>query len=90
MRQWAERGLSVYGEDAGRPEVVEDLRKRLAHATAKIEAASRPKPSRPQMVVTTATVVETLVCVICGASFERVHTPGRKPHTCPACLRVAF
>ena len=47
---WAERGLSVYGQDAARPEAVEDLRKRVDHATAKIEAAHIPKPrqhSRP-------------------------------------------
>ena len=89
VRQWAEPGLSVYGEDAAKPETVEDLRKRLAHATAKIEAASRPKPPRrSRAVVTTATVVETLVCVVRGATFERVRTQGRKPHACPACRGV--
>jgi hypothetical protein len=32
--------------------------------------------------------VKTLVCAICGSSFERVRTQGRKPHTCPACRGV--
>jgi hypothetical protein len=39
VRRWAERGLSVYGDDAAKPEAVEDLRKRLAHAMVKIDAA---------------------------------------------------
>jgi rubrerythrin len=86
VRRWAERGLGVYGEDAAKPEAVEDLRKRVAHATAKIEAASRPKPPRrSRAVVTTTTEVETLVCTECGATFERVRTRGRKPHACPSC-----
>ena len=38
MREWAERGITVYGQNAARPEVVEDLHKRLAYAMAKIEA----------------------------------------------------
>jgi hypothetical protein len=43
MRDWAQRGISVYGEHAARAEVVEDLQKRVAKATAKIEAANRSK-----------------------------------------------
>jgi hypothetical protein len=34
--RWAERGLGFYGTEAARPEAVEDLRKRLAHAQAKM------------------------------------------------------
>jgi HIRAN domain len=90
MRDWAERGIAVYGEEAARPEVVEDLNKRLVYATTKIEAAQHPKPDRPH----TATVrvgapsageLETLVCASCGATFERVRTRGRKPRECPTC-----
>jgi rubrerythrin len=88
VRRWAERGLSVYGEDAAKPETVEDLRKRLAHAAAKIEAASRPKPPRPSRAVVTSATVETLVCAVCGLSFERLRMPGRKPHACPSCQRA--
>jgi hypothetical protein len=40
MRQWAERGIAIYGEQAARPEMVEDLRVRLALAVAKIEQKS--------------------------------------------------
>jgi hypothetical protein len=39
VREWAQRGLDLYGEEAARPEAVEDLHKRVAHATAKIAAA---------------------------------------------------
>jgi rubrerythrin len=84
--RWAERGLTVYGDDAAKPEVVEDLRKRATHAKAKIEAASHPKPPRrPRAVATPTTEVETLVCAVCGTTFERLRTPGRKPHACPTC-----
>jgi hypothetical protein len=86
VRQWAERGIAVYGEDAVTPEVVEDLRKRLAHATAKMEAAKRPRSARPPRATATApSVVEALVCQICGSTFDRVRTRGRKPHACPTC-----
>ena len=32
---WAERGIALYGDDAARPEVVDDLRKRAAGYRAK-------------------------------------------------------
>ena len=35
---WAERGIAFYGNDAARPEVVEDLRKRAASYRAKLKA----------------------------------------------------
>ena len=94
MREWAERGLSVYGEHAARSEAVEDLQKRLGYAIAKIEAADKPKPPRPAKaaVISTTTSgtgeVELLVCVQCGVTFERVRTRGRKPHACPTCRGV--
>ncbi len=91
-REWAQRGIAVYGEQAARAEVVEDLHKRLGHAAAKIEAAERPKPpkARASIVTTksaTESEVETLVCASCGRSFERLRTRGRKPQLCPACRR---
>lgn len=89
MRHWAERGIDVYGEHAARPEVLEDLHKRLEYATAKIEAAKKPKPVRTAGVVVSTTSrpgeVETLVCAQCGATFQRLRTRGRKPHACPTC-----
>lgn len=87
---WAERGLAFYGSDAARPEFVEDLRKRLAHAEAK-SAAPGESPARRKPAVRRAAVeppVETFVCVACGASFERPRTRGRKPHRCPACRGI--
>jgi HIRAN domain len=90
MRYWAERGLSVYGDEAARSEDVDDLTKRLAHAIAKLEATKKPKP-RPRAPVTVALgsrvrgEIETLLCAECGRRFERVRTRGRKPHLCPAC-----
>lgn len=95
MRQWAERGLSIYGEHGARPEAVEDLGKRVAYATAKLEAPSKPKRHRPvkgtseaMASVTTASGFETLVCTNCGQTFERERTRGRKPHACPSCRGV--
>jgi hypothetical protein len=89
-RWWCERGLELYGDDAAKPDFVEDLRKRLAHAVAKIEAASHPKPKphrapRPPQASESEPVIEILVCAICGSSFERVRTRGRKPSTCASC-----
>lgn len=95
MRDWAERGINVYGEHAARREAVEDLHKRLGYATAKIEAANKPKPPKPAkaVIVSTTTMtesgeIETLVCAECGTTFERVRTRGRKPHACPTCRGV--
>lgn len=88
MRHWAERGISLYGENAARPEAVEDLRKRLVYAVAKIEVAAAPKEPKPRKAPTarpTGRDVELLVCVRCGTAFERVRTRGRKPHLCPEC-----
>jgi len=90
MREWVQRGIIVYGERAARAEAVEDLHKRLAFATMKIEAADRPKPRKPRAATVTtagasARKVETLVCASCGTTFERVRTRGRKPGTCPDC-----
>lgn len=92
MREWAERGINVYGDNAASPEAVEDLHKRLGYATAKIEAASKPRPQKTAkaVVISTATIaasaeIESLVCAECGTTFERVRTRGRKPHACPTC-----
>jgi hypothetical protein len=87
MREWAERGISIYGENAGRPDAVEDLHTRLAYAVAKIEGSAMPKPrnrkaSEPKGA---EIVIETLVCSQCGETFERVRARGRKPHLCPSC-----
>ena len=88
-RFWAERGIALYGDQAARPEVVEDLHKRLVYATAKLEVAQRPKQKESHDVNTVtmmrAADVETLVCVSCGDTFPRVRTRGRKPKTCPTC-----
>ena len=93
-RQWAERGISVYGDDAARPEVVEDLHKRVAHAIAKSEAADRPKPRERRGTTVPASTervvqMESLICAACGATFQRVRTSGRKPRLCPTCRGVA-
>jgi hypothetical protein len=86
---WAERGLAVYGPQAGVEGVVEDLTKRLNQAIAKLEAASQPKPARRHTAAQPSArpvgELEVLVCAACGVSFERVRTRGRKPHACPSC-----
>ena len=85
--RWAERGLSLYGQDAARPEAVEDLKKRIAAYEAKL---SKQNGAVPQMVRATRGAVrpvssETLICVSCGRSFERPISRGRKPQNCPSC-----
>jgi hypothetical protein len=92
VRDWAQRGISVYGEHAARPEAVEDLQKRLGYAVAKINAAGQPKQRKPRgaTVMTRSPAgseVEVLVCASCGTTFER--TRGRKPRLCPACRGAA-
>lgn len=88
-QEWAQRGINVYGDQAARPEVVEDLRKRLAHAIAKMDAADQPKPRKPSgATVQTpvgADVFDTLICAGCGQTFARKRTRGRKPRLCPRC-----
>lgn len=92
--EWAERGISMYGDDAARPEVVDDLHKRLAYAKAKIQGVDRPKLRKPRADTSrTATAqpteLEALVCASCGATFERARTRGRKPRLCPTCRDIA-
>ena len=87
VQEWAERGITVYGDEAARPEVVDDLHKRVAHAIAKIEDVPKPPKPRASTVETSAreAVFESLVCAGCGQSFERKRSRGRKPLLCPAC-----
>lgn len=87
-RAWAERGLSVYGDQCARPEVVEDLRKRLAYADAKLAARERPRTRKPPgttVAVSPETALEELLCTSCGHKFTRTRVRGRKPKLCPAC-----
>lgn len=86
MREWAERGIAVYGGEGARPEVEEDLRLRLALAFAKLETVeSETRWGRRSASVETLPFVETLVCGQCGSGFERPRAPGRKPKRCPSC-----
>jgi hypothetical protein len=34
---------------------------------------------------TSTAEMETIVCALCGVTFLRLRTTGRKPHLCPAC-----
>jgi hypothetical protein len=86
MREWAERGIAIYRGDAARPEDEEDLRMRLALASAKLEMAESETRREPRSPLTeTLPTLETLVCVRCGSRFERPRAPGRKPNRCPDC-----
>ena len=81
---WARRGIAVYGEDAARPEAVDDLRRRVAVYAARLApAAQRSRahlsPGKPQ--------TETLTCSECRRDFQRVRVRGRKPTRCPECAR---
>jgi rubrerythrin len=89
-KTWAERGITIYGDQAARPEAVEDLHKRLEYAITKIETAANPRKRKTSGTVVAATTkeggeTELLVCAKCGTTFERVRTRGRKPQACPVC-----
>ena len=84
---WAERGLALYGEQATRPESVDDLRKRLAAYQAKLTTPTKPSrkaPPKPRAEPANRTI-EVLVCEACGVNFDRVVVRGRKPKHCPGC-----
>ncbi len=94
VERWAERGLTIYGDNAIREEAVEDLAKRFNHARAKLAPRTKrghqheppaAAPQHPQPVVIGAVVTETLRCSRCGGVFQREVTRGRKPLTCPDC-----
>lgn len=84
-REWAQRGIDLYGDQPVRPEAVEDLRHRIMYATAKLEQSSRPKTRSSFPVAGGSVRIETLTCADCGRTFERAVTRGRKPHSCPTC-----
>jgi hypothetical protein len=84
-REWAQRGIDLYGDQAVRPEAVEDLRHRVTYATTKLEQPSRPQTLRRVPVAAGPVRLETLTCADCGRTFERVVTRGRKPRNCPTC-----
>jgi hypothetical protein len=87
---WVQRGLALYGEQAARPESVDDLRNRLTAYQAKLTAPTKPprkvapQNSHPEH---TNQTIEVLVCETCGMSFDRVVVRGRKPKNCPGCRR---
>jgi hypothetical protein len=84
---WAERGLALYGEQAARPESVDDLRNRLVAYQTKLAApakSARKATPKPDTLPPSPTI-EVLVCEACGVSFNRVVMRGRKPKNCPGC-----
>lgn len=84
---WAERGLTLYGQDAARPEAVEDLEKRVAAYRAKLSGGNRTTPQAVRTRQDSGNVAptETLTCASCGSKFDRAITRGRKPRHCPSC-----
>ncbi len=87
---WVERGLALYGEQAARPESVDDLRNRSTAYQAKLTAPTKPprKMAPPNHNAEHANpTIKVLVCETCGASFDRVVVRGRKPKNCPGCRR---
>lgn len=86
--RWAQRGMALYGEDAARPEAVDDLNKRVTAYSAKLAGAIAGAP-RATIVGNRTTApraaTETLTCESCGADWDRATTRGRKPRLCPTC-----
>lgn len=85
--RWAQRGLSLYGQDAARPEAVDDLKNRVTAYEAKLSKQSGPgaQAIRATRAPATRASSETLICVNCGNSFERPISRGRKPQNCLSC-----
>ena len=86
---WTERGLALYGEQAARPESVDDLHKRLTAYQAKLTTPTKPSrkaPPKPQVEPSNQTI-EVLICETCGENFNRAVVRGRKPKNCPDCRR---
>lgn len=86
--RWAQRGLALYGEDAARPEAVEDLNKRVTAYSAKLAGAitgAQRATIVADRTTTPRTATETLTCESCGAYWDRATTRGRKPRLCPTC-----
>jgi tetratricopeptide (TPR) repeat protein len=86
--RWAQRGLTLYGDSAARPEAVDDLKKRVAAYSAKVSDEVTPRVRVEQAATeTTASglVMETLTCAHCAGQFTRQVARGRKPRLCPHC-----
>lgn len=80
--RWAERGISVYGEDAARPDAVSDLLKRAAGYRTKLLP---PEVSVSRVARTNEPQEESLTCARCGRTFGRLRSRGRKPTLCQDC-----
>ena len=79
---WAERGIRVYGEDPARPDALTDLVKRADSYRAKL---SPPEARAPRVARKREPTTESLTCVQCGTTFERLRMRGRKPTLCQDC-----
>ena len=87
---WVERGLALYGEQAARPEAVDDLREsahRLPGQVGDAEQNPHGRRRRSRMPHLPTKRLRFSSAEACGASFDRVVTRGRKPKNCPGCRR---
>jgi hypothetical protein len=88
--RWAERGLSLYGDDAHSQDWTDDLKKRAAWFHTKlVPPAPRVRSTTSPSMAETPAAMETLSCSKCGSEWERQRTRGRKPGFCPACAGLA-
>ena len=82
---WVERGLTLYGEHAARPESVDDLRKRLTVYQARLSTPTtparkaQPKPHAAPAVQT----IEVLVCETCGGELRSHRHPWPEAEELP-------
>lgn len=68
--------------------------KGAGHAEPGAQASPAPRPPAERTgssdpLSSEAAVTESLLCLTCGATFERPRTRGRKPKACPSCRGVA-
>jgi hypothetical protein len=84
---WADRGVSVYADEALNPESVDDLLHRRANAVEKLNALT-PTP-QARAATHREPEIEELTCRRCSDTFVRPVTRGRKPVLCPNCRENA-
>jgi hypothetical protein len=86
---WVERGLALYGEQAARPESVDDLRNRLTAYQAKLTAPTKPprKVAPPSPNAEPPNRHRGPRVRDLRRELRRVVVRGRKPKNCPGCRR---
>lgn len=82
---WARSGIDFYSDAVERAGEIADLDRRLVRCQGKLDPKSKASRPRKDTGSGGESAVEVLTCQTCGNEFQRIVTPGRKPHECPTC-----